>query len=139
MAKLIAQAALDVIQRFNDVADNNSVDYNSLVLEMEADVVLKRVLNPNSVKGIGDASGYLNAHMRPLKPALRNPVNQPPWFPGGGTNNTSTYGQVTGTGNYYDQTTTPPLTPTPVTFTLSFVRNSTGDDWSLINSFAAPK
>jgi hypothetical protein len=131
----ITQASKDVITHFNEVASGISTTYTNLISEMDADVVLKRVLSPNSVKGIGDASGYLNVHMAPLKPSLKSPVYNAPWFPGGGTNATSTYGQVTGTGQYFDKSTSG---GTQVTFILSFVRSSTSDTWSLINSFSYP-
>jgi hypothetical protein len=137
MSTDLLQAAKDVITLFN--APGN--DYVPLLQKMEYNVVLKRVLFPDSVQGIGDVTGYLNFHMFGRKPKLVNSDGTSPYnygaltaFPPNSLN--ATTGQVSGTGNYLDDFTATSHTSTPINFTLGFVRKSTDQEWSLISSFA---
>jgi hypothetical protein len=135
-ANLTAAANL-VITLFNAAAVA-APDYSALLRKMEYNVVLKRVLFSDQVSGIGNVLGYLNFHMLDRKPSLANLVilSQIPIIANEGT---ATTGQVNGTGNYLDDNGaggTP--TSTPISFTLSFVRKTIKDEWSLIGSFATP-
>ena len=133
MSTNLEKAAREVITLFNNL------DYDTLVKKMEYNVVLKRILYPDSVHGIGDVTGYLNNHMKTRKPRLVDDNDNFAWngpltlIPNDAQNATSA--QVSGAGRYVDDN---DKTITPITFTLGFVRSSPGDEWSLINSFATP-
>jgi hypothetical protein len=138
MALDLKQAALDVITAFNAPYVDNTVTYDALKPHMEYNVVLKRVLHPESVSGADAALHYLNNHMKSRKAhldnyALQDPVYQDPKDAADPKN--ATNGQVSGTGDYYDDN---DATATPIFFTLGFVRSDGTEQWSLVNSFATP-
>lgn len=129
-------AAREVIRIFNE-ATLAGGSYDRLKHIMDSNVILKKVLHPGSVTGIGNAIGYLDNHMKDTNPQLlssdgtntlwnnANPAENLTLFP------TDTYGRATGTGFYSDSG-----QKTKIRFTLDFVRESLADVWSLGNSFS---
>jgi hypothetical protein len=134
MSTDLKQAATDVINQFN------AGNYGSLEGGMDSNVIIKKVLHPGSVIGIGNVSGYLDKHMKSRNPQLTN-SDKSLWngqltlIPPVPQNATATYGRASGSGYYVDDNGN---STTPINFTLDFVRNSTADDWSLSNAFATP-
>jgi hypothetical protein len=124
-----------LISTFNSIG-SNSFAYDELVLKMDADVVLKKVLHPGSIVGIGNAKGYLDAHMKPLTPSL-NVTNSTVKvrYLVGASDADATYALVSGDGVYLDQK---GKSSTPVSFILHFGRNSASDEWSVSDEFAYP-
>jgi hypothetical protein len=115
----------------------NALQYDTLEQMLESDVSIKKVLHPGSVTGIGEVSAYLDKHMKTRNPRLNadnagNPWNGPlalaPADPSQATNATAS-----GRGYYVDTDTShPPITTvTPISFTLTFVRDNKNQDWSL--------
>jgi len=133
MPLTLKQAFDALIKTFNAI-DTNPKAYDELVLKMDADVVLKKVLHPGSIVGIGNAKGYLDAHMKPLQPKL-NVSSSKVQFLVGTSDADATYGQVSGTADYVDEKGTSTY---PVHFIDSFIRNSASDEWSLVNAYAYP-
>jgi hypothetical protein len=130
-------AAKEVITEFN------TATYEALKKLMDSGVILKKVLHPGSVSGIGNVIGYLDTHMKDSLPQLLNLDAATLWsgnltlIPTDASQ--AVYGRATGTGVYSDgnglnQT----KTKTKISFTLDFVREGVGDNWSLNNSFATP-
>jgi hypothetical protein len=134
MPKSLTDAAQEVIDLFN----NPGSDYGQLLKKMEYNVVLKRVLYPDSVHGIGDVTGYLNNYMFDRNPGLVD-SNGSRWkgtlTPMPPDSHDATSGEVSGNEYYLDDN---GKTLTPIAFSLSFVRKSADAEWSLINSFATP-
>jgi hypothetical protein len=121
---------MDLGEAYQDVLDRfNNVDYEGLLGVFDPDIILKRVLNPHSIVGIGNVEPYLRTHMAPHKPSLQKIADL--HF----HQASATYAYVSGTGDYYDDATKP---PTRVRFTWSFSRDDKTEEWSLINAFAAP-
>jgi len=127
MSTDLKQAAIDVINNFNAPAKGDAEDYGALKPLMEYNVVLKRVLHPDSIEGASDVTWFLDNHMLSRKAHLEN------WETTLIANVKT--GEVSGTGNYYDDN---DKTITPIFFTLGFVQNDVTGDWSLINSHATP-
>jgi hypothetical protein len=133
----LKDAATALIKDFNTPPGN---DYVPLLKKMEYNVVLKRVLFSDQVSGIGNVYGYLTFHMLGRNPKLVNSNNiAPPYLPYTDPltqiptdAQKATSGQVTGTGRYVDDN---GASNTAISFTLSFVRKTINDDWSLISSF----
>jgi hypothetical protein len=108
----------------------NNADYEKLAEQMHPDIVFKRVDDPDSIVGIGNVKAYFIARMLPQRPQLLD-VKDKTLYPKDWKH--ATYGQVSGTGYYRDN-----RDPIHVRFTFSFVRKNEGEDWMLINGFAAP-
>jgi hypothetical protein len=123
----LERAAIGVINAFNGPAKGAARDYGALKPMMEYNVVLKRVLHPDSIEGASDATWFLDNHMLSRKAHLDN------WETTLIANVTT--GEVNGTGDYYDDSN---KTITPILFTLGFVKNDVTGGWSLINSHATP-
>lgn len=143
--KNLTQAATEVINLFN--APPNNFNYNDLLKKMDHRVALERVLHPDLVSGIGNVHGYLNLHMFDRNPKLLNaatigppfPPPYPPYtdlltqIPAVAAEVNAKHGQVTGTGKYVDDN---GQSGGLITFTLSFVRESVNEEWSLFSSSA---
>jgi hypothetical protein len=125
MSKDLEQAAKDLINAFNAPAKGG--DYSALKPMMEYNVVLKRVLHPDSVEGASNVMWFLDNHMKSRKAHLDN-------WEATLIANVKT-GEVSGTGDYYDDN---DKTITPIFFTLGFVQNDVTGEWSLINSNSTP-
>jgi hypothetical protein len=126
------KAAFDeVLGHFNDVK------YDDLMGVIDADIVLKRVLKPGSVVGIGNVEAYLVKHMAPLRPSFENlgAVTFHPPLPA----TQATYAHARGTGDYYDDNVNPgKRKATRVHFVWIFTRSDVNEDWSLIHVFGCP-
>src|SRR5713226_5362646 len=97
MSKDLETAAIQVINFFNQL------DYVGLEGTMDSNVILKKVLHPGSVTGIGNVSGYLDNHMKLSRPKLLNPDgislwSKPPSSLKLISTSTDTYGRASGTG-----------------------------------------
>jgi hypothetical protein len=114
----------------------NKGDYPGLMGVIDADIILKRVLNPGSVVGIGNVEAYLRTHMMPLKPSFKNVA--PTLFPKPPADQTAVNAHVRGEGDYYDDTVNKPAASTHVHFVWMFTRSNTSEDWSLIHVFGCP-
>jgi hypothetical protein len=127
-------AAKTVIDAFNrPVKDaNGHFDYYTLLSIMDPDVVIKRVLNPGSIVGIGNVESYLNYHMGPNEAYLN--YDQANWqlYP----KNPTTHGEVNGTGTYHDDH---GKTTATIKFTLVFARKTNKDNWALTSAIATPE
>lgn len=135
-------AAREVIRIFN-AATSPGGSYDPLKHIMDSSVILKKVLHPGSVTGIGNVIGYLDNHMKDTNPQLlssdgsktlwnnANPIESLTLIPADASQ--ARYGRATGTGFYSDSP-----QPSKIRFTLDFVRESTNDKWSLSNSFSTP-
>ena len=119
--------AIKVIKAFNAPAKGAERDYGALKSMMEYNVVLKRVLHPDSIEGASDVMWFLDNHMLSRKAHLEN------WD--STLISSADTGEVSGTGDYYDDNN---KTITPIFFALGFVQNDVTKSWSLINSHATP-
>jgi hypothetical protein len=123
---------------FDDVLGHfNGVNYDGLMGVIDADIVLKRVLKPGSVVGIGNVEAYLVKHMAPLRPSFENlgPVTFYPPLPA----DKATYAHVRGTGDYYDDNVhAGKRKATRVHFVWIFTRSDVSEEWSLIHVFGCP-
>ena len=138
MPRTLTQRASDAINDFNNAPSGS--DYVGLLKRMEYNVVLKRVLSPDSISGIGNVTGYLNFHMHGRAPQITNPNNSLPYnstyltqLPASANEATATNGQVSGTGIYVDDS---GKSSTKINFTIGFVRKDPNEEWSLIIAFA---
>jgi hypothetical protein len=124
----------DVMDTFNSLSITNLGAYDELVLKMDANVILKKVLHPGSIVGVGNAKGYLDAHMKPLFPKFNvDLLKVTTRFLVGASENDATYGQVYGPATYVDQNST---STTNIFFIHSFIRNDASEEWSLSDAFA---
>jgi len=107
-------------------------DYDTLVKTVEPDVIIKRVLFPGSIIGMGNVESYLKHHMLPLQPRLHNLAIDWWWeVPA------QTHGQVRARGDYVDSTIPPPPSAAvPIHFNLVFIRKSTVEPYTLHSAFA---
>jgi hypothetical protein len=128
--------SVNLQQAFADVLDQfNRVHYNDLMKLMDPDIIVKRVLKPGSIVGIGNVETYLLRHMAPLSPSFENVA--PTFYPPNPAAATSAH--VRGTGEYYDDNVTPGArVATPVHFVWTFTRSNTTEEWLLIHVFGCP-
>jgi hypothetical protein len=130
---------VDLQAAYQDVLDRfNGVDYVNLMRVMDPDIIVKRVLKPGSIVGIGNVETYLLRHMAPLSPSFENvaPTFDPP---NPAAQATAIYAHVRGTGDYYDDNVTPGArVATPVHFVWTFTRSNTTEEWLLIHVFGVP-
>lgn len=95
---------------------------------MDANIIVKRVLHPDSIIGLNAVAQYLVTMMLPQNPTLTNISNilyyqvDP------------TYGHASGDGIYYDNS-VPGGQPFPVHFIWCFTRADATKDWLLVNVF----
>jgi len=124
----------DVMDNFNSLSITNLGAYDELVLKMDANVILKKVLHPGSIVGVGNAKGYLDAHMKPLFPKFNVDLSKVTvQFLVGASDNDATYGQVYGPATYVDQNGT---SNNNIFFIHSFIRNDASEEGSLSDAFA---
>jgi len=131
MPVALIDAYKDVLSLFN------KPDYTALLRVMDPDIVVKRVLKPGSIVGIGDVESYLIRHMLPLRPKF-DIVGVPTFHPQPPADKAAMDARVSGTGDYYDDTIKTSPTPTRVLFIWTFTRTDTTQEWLLINAFGAP-
>jgi hypothetical protein len=111
----------------------NAAEYDKLLTFMDADIIMKKVDDPGSVVGIGNVFNYLKGRQAALRPILdnRHYDGEPEVWRQDGT-----MAQVTGTGQMHDKADSPGV---EVRFTFTFTRTKKGEDWLVINAFAARK
>lgn|ERR1039458_6637550 len=121
----------DLRQAFKKACDLfNDAKYTELAPLMDIDIIMKRVDDPGSVVGIGNVITYLNGHQAELQPQFE--VVKAETVRGAD----GTMGQISGTAHYQDKKHV--NVKILVRFTFTFTRDDVGEDWMLINAFAAP-
>ncbi len=123
---------------FDDVRDRfNRVDYDGLMRVIDPDIVVKRVLKPGSIVGIGNVETYLLKHMAPLRPSFEN-LGGVTFYPA--AHATAINAHIHGTGDYYDDNVnvSKGRTATRVLFIWTFTRSVDTEEWLLINVFGCP-
>jgi hypothetical protein len=121
---------------FDDVRDRfNRVDYDGLMRVIDPDIVVKRVLKPGSIVGIGNVETYLLKHMAPLRPSFEN-LGGVTFYPAAHATAINAHG----TGDYYDDNVnvSKGRTATRVLFIWTFTRSVDTEEWLLINVFGCP-
>jgi hypothetical protein len=108
----------------------NAADYDELGKGFDVDIIMKKLDDPGSVVGIGNALVYLNANQKAKRPKLSPVAIEHIFIWGGGT-----VGQISGTASYQDKDTD--SRTTPVRFTFTYTRASEQEDWLLVNAFQA--
>jgi hypothetical protein len=107
----------------------NAADYDELAKGFDVDIIMKKLDDPGSVSGIGNALVYLNKNQKSKHPHFNARVeSRHVWGAG-------TVGQVSGTATYKDKQTD--TTTTNVRFTFTYTRASEDERWLLINAFQA--
>ena len=108
----------------------NRGDYNKLGERFDVNIIMKKLDDPGSVVGIGNAFVYLNENQKPKKPQFTaGNVEKPITWANG------TVAQISGTAKYLDKQGDPKATP--VRFTFTFTRASEKEEWLIINLFQA--
>jgi hypothetical protein len=121
----------DLRQAFKTACDLfNGAKYNDLGPLVDIDIVMKKVDDPGSIVGIGNVITYLNLQQAQQKPQFE--VDKIETVRGAD----GTMGQISGTAHYQDKKRV--NVKILVRFTFTFTRDDLGDDWMLINAFAAP-
>ncbi len=109
----------------------NRGDYNKLGERFDVNIIMKKLDDPGSVVGIGNALVYLNENQKLKKPQFTpDKVDKPIIWAN------ETVGQISGTARYLDKQ-GDPKGPTPVRFTFTFTRASDKEEWLIINLFQA--
>lgn len=133
--------ALDALIKTYDkvVAHWNKAEYDELAELCDANIILKKVDDSDSIVGIGNVLVYLNKLQKPKKPqfladqVLFKRVSRH-----------YTLGQVSGTAEYTDNSTRPGhgekprKPPMKVRFTFILTRASSDEKWLVANAFAVP-
>jgi hypothetical protein len=127
---------VDLLEAYRDVLERiNKLDYEGLATVMDPDIILKRVLKPGSVIGIGNVKVYLIHHMLPRKPSFRNLTDVTFYLANKADQASAIHAQVSGIGEYYQWQSKP---STRVRFIWTFTRTDSREEWFLLNAFAAP-
>ena len=137
MPTLLTQVYLNITNWFN--APNTGNNMASLKGLMADDIVLKKVLHPDSVAGGVDTIGsYLKKDMFQTNPSFAPNAGSIKYYYESGTDATSTHGHIRGTCTYIDDTTVAVPTLTSAAFVWSFKRKTVNDEWKLVNVFGCP-
>jgi hypothetical protein len=108
----------------------NAADYEELGKGFDVDIVMKRLDDPGSIVGIGNALVYLNKNQKAKHPHFTPTAIERVFIWGSGT-----IGQVSGTARYKDKESDSRVTA--VRFTFTYTRSSEKEGWLLVNAFQA--
>jgi hypothetical protein len=109
----------------------NDGNYEDLAELFDVDIIMKKLDDPGSVNGMGNALVYLKKNQYNKKPKL-TVVHKNKWF----VSDDKTLAQITGVGKYIDKLGEPEL---DVHFTFTFTRDRNDREWLLVNAFQAYK
>lgn len=108
----------------------NDAKYDELGKSFDVDIIMKKLDDPGSVVGIGNALVYLNENQKSKRPRFTPSAIEKVFVWGEGT-----VGQVSGTATYQDKASDKKTTA--VRFTFTYNRTSQNENWLLINAFQA--
>jgi hypothetical protein len=107
----------------------NDVNYDDLGELFDVDIIMKKLDDPGSVVGIGNALTYLKKNQVVRRPQFNVTRQFSPY-------KSPLLVQVSGEGKYLDKTGEAEI---PVLFTFTFKREKEDKEWLLVNAFQAYK
>jgi hypothetical protein len=147
MATTLAQSYTDILGWITKASTTQPPDPQSiknLRSVMADDIVLKKVLHPDSVSGGADTvKSYLAKDMflgGAVFTAQPAPTAYPKYYFDAATEAASTYGNIRGIGSYVDETGDAPIA---VAWVWSFKRaavaaGAAANDWKFVHAFGCP-